>query len=129
MHEDPSARTPREVFDSHLALRRAHRLEEDITTNYAPDVVLLTLTGVFRGHDGLRASAAELQRYFPDGAYEYDVRLVEGDVAFLSWKGRSSAGHVRDGADTFVIRNGKIAIQTIHYTVERERPQRRSARS
>lgn len=112
-------RSPQEVFDSHLALRHRHALEEDIATNYADDVVLLTLTGVYRGRDGVRACAAELQHYFPDGDYAYRVCQVEGEVAFLSWSGRSPAGEVRDGADTFVIRDGRIAVQTIHYTVAR----------
>lgn len=111
-------RTTAEVFDSHLALRQQHRLEDDIAANYADDVTVLTLTGVYRGHDGVRACAAELQHYFPDGDYCYKVRLVEGEVAFLAWSGRSSAGHVRDGADTFLIRDGRILVQTIHYTVD-----------
>jgi hypothetical protein len=117
--QDKSRRTAKEVFDSHLALRQAGKLDEDIATNYSEDIVMLTLTGAFRGLDGLRACARDLQRYFPDGKFSYKVRLVEGDVAFLSWTGHSPAGEVRDGADTFVIRDGKIVVQTIHYNVER----------
>ena len=115
-----SARSAAEVFTSHLALRRRHDLEQDIATNYAEDVVLLTLTGVFLGHDGVRASAAELQRYFPDGIYEYKVRELEGEVGFLAWSGRSPKGNVHDGADSYLIRGGRIVAQTIHYTVDRE---------
>lgn len=113
------ARSTEEVFDSHLRLREAHDLEADIAANYAEDVVLLTLTGVFRGHDGVRASAAELHKDFPEGRYVYRLRMVDGDVAFLVWSGRSPVGTVRDGADTFVIRDGRIVVQTIHYTVDR----------
>ena len=112
------ARSTQEVFDSHLALREDNRFDEDLATNYAEDVVVLTLTGVFRGHDGLRASHADLQRYFPDGKYTYKVQLVEGDVAYLAWSGRSPKGTVHDGADSYVIREGKIVAQTIHYTVD-----------
>lgn len=112
------SRSAAEVFESHLQLRDAQDLEADIRTNYAPDVVLMTCTGVFRGHDGVRASAAELNRYFPDGKFEYVRRMVEGDIAFLVWTGRSPVGEVKDGADSFVIRDGRIVAQTIHYTVD-----------
>jgi hypothetical protein len=115
---DPG-RSAREVFDSHLALRKAHALDEDIAANYAEDVVLMTCTGTFRGHAGVRASAAELQRCFPDGNYTYELCKVEGEVAFLVWSGRSPVGAVHGGADTFLIRDGRILVQTIHYTVDR----------
>ena len=111
-------RSTTEVFDSHLACREQRRLDDDIACNYAPDVTLLTLTRVYRGHQGVRDCAAELQRLFPDGNYVYKVRLVEGEVAFLAWSGRSSAGTVHDGADTFLIRDGRILVQTIHYNVD-----------
>lgn len=112
-------RSTAEVFEDHLRLRADNDVEQDIARNYAPDVVFLTCTGMFRGHDGVRASAAELQKYFPDGTYDYRLRLVDGEVAFLVWSGRSPAGEVHDGADSFVIRNGRIVVQTIQYTVDR----------
>jgi hypothetical protein len=116
---DQAARSAAEVFASHLELRKKQDVEGDIAANYAQDVVLITCTGVFRGHDGVRASARELNRYFPDGKFDYVVRTVDGEVAFLVWTGHSPAGEVKDGSDTFVIRNGRIVAQTIHYTVDR----------
>ncbi len=35
----------------------------------------------------------------------------------LKWTGHSSAGSVRDGVDSYVIRDGRIVAQTIHYTL------------
>jgi hypothetical protein len=116
-----STRTTAEVFESHLQLRKAGDFEADLRTNYAEDIVMLTCTRIFRGHEGLRACYAELQCYFPDAEFEYVRQLVEGDVAFLVWTGRSPAGEVRDGADTFLIRDGRIAVQTIHYSVDRDK--------
>lgn len=105
------------VFDSHLALRLANDVEGDIAQNYSHDVVLMTCTGTFHGHDGVRASAGELAGYLPEAKFTYVLRMVEGDVAFLVWTGQSEKGTVRDGVDTFVVREGKIVAQTIHYTV------------
>jgi hypothetical protein len=44
--------------------------------------------------------------------------LVDGNVAFLEWTAEGEGAGVRDGVDTFVVRDGKIVAQTIHYTVE-----------
>jgi hypothetical protein len=111
------SRAAREVLEDHLRCRSRHAVEADIARNYAADVVLLTGQGVFRGHDGVRRSAALLHARLPWAAYEYRTVLLEGEVAFLEWAARSAAAVVEDGADSFVIRGGRIIIQTIHYTV------------
>lgn len=110
-------RSTQEVFDDHLNKRMRGEVEADIGSNYAEDVVLMTGTGVYRGRDGVRASAEELNHYLPEADFEYRTRLVEGEFAFLEWTGRSPKGTVCDGADGFVIRDGRIVAQTIHYTV------------
>ncbi len=46
--------------------------------------------------------------------------LVEGETGFLEWGGRGEHTRIKDGADSYVIRDGKIVAQTIHYTVERD---------
>ncbi|MCL4301181.1 MAG: nuclear transport factor 2 family protein [Anaerolineae bacterium] len=92
--------------------------EEDIALNFAPDVVLLTCTGIYRGHEGIRQSAEILRKHFPRGTYNYRNKLVEGEVAFLEWTGQSPHGQVKDGTDSFVIRNGRIVARTIHYSVK-----------
>jgi hypothetical protein len=111
------ARSTREVFEDHLNKRMKGQTEQDIEQNYAEDVVLLTGTGIFRGREGVRQSAAELAHYVPDATFTYRTRLVEGENAFLEWEAQSSRGPVCDGADGFVIRDGRIVAQTIHYTV------------
>jgi ketosteroid isomerase-like protein len=113
-------RTTTEVFEDHLAKRIAGDLEADIATNYAEDVVFLTGTGAFRGHEGVRKSAAELEHYLGGTDYEYNHTLIDGDYAFLEWTARSKDKIVSDGADGFVIKDGKIVLQTIHYSVTRD---------
>jgi hypothetical protein len=39
-------------------------------------------------------------------------------MAFLEWAYEDDKVRVRDGADSYLIENGKIVAQTIHYTVE-----------
>jgi len=51
---------------------------------------------------------------------EYTYRAVEGRIAFLEWAYEDENVRVRDGADSYLIENGKIVAQTIHYTVEKK---------
>jgi len=50
-------------------------------------------------------------------AYTFRTKLVAGEVAFLEWGACCPAAAVEDGADSFIIRDGRIVVQTIHYTV------------
>lgn len=118
-----STRTTRAVFHDHLRKRAEGALELDLATNYADDVVLLTGFGVFRGKHGVRRCAALLSRHVPCAEYTYRTRHISGEVAFLEWTARCPTAEVEDGADSFLIRDGLIVIQTIHYTA---RPVRRA---
>ncbi len=128
-------RSTRDVFECHLRLRRQGlgHVEDDITHNFAEDVILLTGFGVFRGHDGVRRSARLLNEQLPCAHYRYRTKLVDGEVAFLEWTASCPGSRARDGADSFVIRSGRIVAQTIHYTVHRlpepQNPKRRKGPS
>jgi hypothetical protein len=112
------SRSAAAVFKDHLRLRQRGALEKDLSRNFSDEVVLLTACGVYRGHDGIRRLARLLQEQLPCATFEYRTKLVEGEVAFLEWAARCPKAEVRDGADSFLIRDGKIVAQTIHYTVQ-----------
>lgn len=111
-------RTAQQVFDDHLDLAGQHRFDEDIERNVAPDCVILERRGIFHGRDGARELARLLAEELPDAPYTYTNRLLAGRVAFLEWTAQAEHTRVRDGADSFLIENGWIVAQTIHYTVE-----------
>jgi hypothetical protein len=114
------ARDTRTVVESHLALARDGDVEGDLSANYAPDVVLLTGEGAFHGHDGVRRLADVLLRELPDADFVYRSVVVAERFALLEWSAHSPAGmRVDDGADGFVVEDGLIRAQTIHYTVMR----------
>lgn len=118
MGDDLRRRSTEEVFEDHLRLAGEHRFEEDITRNVSPDCVVLERRGLFRGRDGVRELARWLSEELPDAPYTYTNVLVDGRIAFLEWTVESDHARVRDGADSFVIEDGWIIAQTIHYTVE-----------
>lgn len=111
-------RTTNEVFDDHLARADRGDIEGDIAANFAPDCVLLTTYGRFEGHDGVRAAAALLAQQIPDAKYVYLQRVAHGEIAFLEWTAAGRGVTISDGADSFLIRNGRIQVMTIHYTME-----------
>lgn len=116
--EELTRRDPRQVLDDHLALAAAGDWRTDLERNVADDVVVLTGFGVFEGRDEIRVLAELLDAQLPNARFEYTTIVVRGDVAFLEWTADADGARVRDGADSFVIRNGRIVAQTIHYTVE-----------
>ncbi|HZS02156.1 MAG TPA: nuclear transport factor 2 family protein [Chloroflexota bacterium] len=117
-----TVRSTEEVFRDHLRLRAAHDLDADLQCNYAPDVVLLCRYGVFVGLDEVRESAARLHHQLPHARYEYLSCQTHGEYAFLEWRAESETCHVEDGADSYVIRGGRIVMQTIHYTLIPKNP-------
>lgn len=110
-------RSPLEVLEDHLRLVDEGKLDEDLKRNYAEECVALTGRGIFRGLDGMRKLAEMLADELPCASYRYITKQVEGRVAFLEWKADCPTAAVDDGADSFLIENGRIVVQTIHYTV------------
>lgn len=110
-------RSPRQVLEDHLALRRAGRLEEDLERNYDPEVILLSLTGGRHGLDGVREMASELRRDCAGHDYRYDEVLINGNVGMLVWSATCPEGAIRDGSDSYLVRDGRIVVQTVHYHV------------
>ena len=113
-----SQRTAREVLDDHLRLAAAWDFETDFARNFHPDLVLLTGYGIFRGPEGARAKARLLAEQMPGGRWDYRTVMAEGELGFLEWTGEADNGaRVEDGADSYLIQDGKIRAMTIHYTV------------
>ncbi len=127
--EELSKRSAQEVLDDHLNLAEnwggeegfESILEEDIRRNVSEDIVILINRGVFRGYEGVRQLAGMLGEELPEHhSFEYTYVVVEGRMGFLEWAYEDSSVRVRDGADSYLIEDGKIVAQTIHYTVEQK---------
>ena len=108
-------RTPEQIFEDHLMLRLEGKLEEDLRRNYSVDVLLLTVNSNARGHDAIRMSAERLSRQLPEAEFSIAAKQVDGPYALLIWSAKSTRFDAVEGADSFVIVNGKIVFQSIHY--------------
>lgn len=111
-------RTPEEVVTDHLLKLQSGAIEEDISRNYAEDAVVLSGSGIHRGHAGAKRAAKTLLKSLAGARLEVRHRVVYGEYALIEWAGVDGNGQVIDGADSFVIRNGRIAAHTTHYTPE-----------
>ena len=126
--DDLSRRSTREVLDDHLTIANRWEggsfeeiLAEDLRRNVGEDIVILIRQGVFRGHDGVRELAELLAEELPQHrAFRYDHVAAEGRVALLEWSYEDDQVRVPDGVDSYLIEDGKIVGQTIHYTVEQK---------
>ena len=115
-----SKRSTAEVFMDHLHQRYIGDIECDLKRNYSKDVIMVENYGIFHGFDGVRESAKLLNKLVPTTKYKMDNLVFNKDNAFESWSVDADGVKVTDGIDAFIIRNGKIVVQTIYYTSHRQ---------
>lgn len=84
---------------------------------YREDSFLIMPSGVHHGLESIRACYHQLNQELPNAHYTYKVAIIEEDVGFLEWSADSDTHTVADGVDSYVIENGYIRAQTIHYTL------------
>ena len=101
----------RAVLDHHSEALTAEEMTDEaldkLMADYHDDAMFFSnLSGAVTGIDAIRPmfSAA--------GAipgFEQTSQHIEGDVGYVTWK----ADGIAFGTDTFLLRNGKIALQTV----------------
>jgi ketosteroid isomerase-like protein len=109
-----------QVLSHHLQALGGGKLDE-ILDDYVEDSVLVTPNGVIKGLGGIRAAfAGFLSGLFKPGTYDLtlDARHVEGEVAYIIWHAKCSSADIVFGTDTFIVKGGKILVQTFAAKVE-----------
>ena len=109
-------RTPQEVFEHH-ADRLAAADVDGILEDYSENAVLITPLGAVQGEEGLNTAFHQLLEGLPDARWEIRTVINEGEVLFVEWGAESLTHRVTDGVDTFVIRDGRIQVQTARFTM------------
>lgn len=102
------------VYNHHAAAFAAGDVEGALS-DYAADAVLVTGDGPIRGHEALRGAFTQMfATVFKPGTYDMTVeaKYVEGDVVFMVWHASCATVDISLGAETYVIRDGKIVAQT-----------------
>jgi ketosteroid isomerase-like protein len=94
---------------------------DEVIKDFAEDAVLIRADKVFEGRDQVHAAYSEMfARLFKPGTYEFtlDAEHVIGDIAYIAWHASCASDEITLGADTFMVRNGKIVAQTYTAKVE-----------
>ena len=102
-----------DVLDNHLTCFGKRDLE-GILADYAPDAVLFTADGPLKGRDRIKPLFEAMLEEFgkPGASFSLKQRSVEGDHAYIVWTAQTADNVYELGTDTFVVRNGKIAVQS-----------------
>lgn len=113
-----STRATIEVLEDHLRRREGGDIEGDLEHNYSQNVIVLCEHGVLKGRDAVRTSAKALADQLPNARFRFPFKAVEGEHALLHWSAQSTKARVDCGVDTFVIREGRIVLQTVSYQLK-----------
>ena len=101
-----------DILDNHLNSFREGDLDA-ILSDYEPGAVLFTPSGALRG-PAIRTFFKSLLAEFakPGAAFRMEEQFVEGDYAYILWTAETADNRYELGTDTFVVRNGKISVQS-----------------
>jgi ketosteroid isomerase-like protein len=85
-----------------------------VLSDYAPDAVLFTKDGTFKGIDKIRPLFEALIAEFgkPGATFNMKQQLVDGDYAYIFWTAETADNVYEVATDTFVIRQGQIVAQS-----------------
>jgi len=105
--------TTQDVLENHLKCFGEGNLE-GILSDYAPGAILFTPDGPLRGRDQIRSLFTAMLAEFgkPGAAFSMRQQFVEGDYAFIVWTAETADNVYELGTDTFVVRDGKITVQS-----------------
>jgi ketosteroid isomerase-like protein len=105
--------TTKDVLDHHLQCFAERDLNGTLS-DYAPAAVLFTPGGPLVGTDAIRPFFARLIAEFaePGASFNLKHQSIEGDYAYIHWTAETADNVYELGTDTFVVRNGKIVVQS-----------------
>ena len=103
----------KDVLDRHLKYFSDGNLE-GILSDYAPDAVMFTQDGPLHGPEAIRGLFVPMFEEFgkPGASFSMKTRLIDSDCAYIVWSAKTADNVYELSTDTFVVRDGKIAVQS-----------------
>ena len=85
-----------------------------VLSDYAPGAVLFTPAGPLEGADAIKSFFEGLIAEFrkPESSFDMKVLSAVGDYAYITWAADTADNVYELGTDTFVVRDGKIVVQS-----------------
>jgi hypothetical protein len=106
--------TTQSVLDHHLHSLLTANLDE-LMSDYDDQSSVVTIDASYHGREAIRgffSQAVEVLSH-PKAKLELRQTRIAGETAMIVWDGETSAFHVDFATDSFVIRDGKILVQTV----------------
>jgi len=102
-----------EVVDHHLKSFGDGDLG-GILSDYAPGAILFTPEGPLRGSGEITPLFEAMIAEFgmPGAVFNMQRKYVEGDHAYILWNAETADNRYELGTDTFIVRDGKIVVQS-----------------
>ena len=87
----------------------------DVMSDYSDTSVIVTQGGELRGKEAIQGLFAALFAEFakPGANFNLQKLVVEGEIGYIVWDAETADNVYELGTDTFLIRDGKIEIQTL----------------
>lgn len=121
-HGQSAPLSPADIVTRHMAAAAKGDVDA-IVADYADDAVTLVggkatqgkvaIRAVFAGMFGARPAAGAAASAPPGGGMKTLAIWQEGNVGFVSWQVGAGGPNPMNGEDAFVVKNGKIEVQTV----------------
>ena len=107
------ADSSRTVLLRHLSAFQDNNLEA-VISDYTDESELITPDAVYKGPEEIQTFFEALIAQFPkhQSSFELDTLVVDDDLVYIIWHGKTPVLDIPFATDTFIIRNGKIHQQT-----------------
>lgn len=104
--------TTRAVVDHHMTVAAAGNIDA-VMLDYAEDAIHIAPDGIVsKGKTAIRKIYAALLAG-PALSLVVNKSIFERDVGYITWTSNAGNPDEAQGSDTFVVRDGKIIIQTV----------------
>ena len=106
-------RTTEEVWNRHVAAFGARDVAKTME-DFADDAVFILNGEMHTGPEAIGQVFAGLYEALPDGcAFELTNCTILDGYVYITWGAESDTVNIPFATDTFVIRDGKIRVQTV----------------
>ena len=100
------------VVEHHMQAGNNRNLEA-MLSDYAADAILVSPDGVVKGKQAIRSAFAKMMTQEPYPVITPDKKIYEGNVGYIVWTANAGQANELHGSDTFILRDGKIVVQTV----------------
>jgi ketosteroid isomerase-like protein len=115
-------RSTKDVIENHIRRFRGGNLE-GILDDYSHEAMLFTPAGLLRGRSEIEALFKSLLAEFakPGASDMVHTEVFEGEYAYLVWSAETADSYYELATDTFLVRNGKIVMQSFAAKIKPKR--------